>query len=576
MIVLRQIWYLITLCIKGPGGKRALFYGFIVFLLGLLGIQISVRLIDWSKDFYGALEAHDAQAALWQIGIFAIITLISTLQYVTGTFIRQLMKIRWRTTLTKAVLDKWMHNKAYWFINTADSPLLDNPDQRIAEDCRIFVENLVDDALDFFTKLIGLTTYVTLLWKLSAFSLSFTFFGTPVVIDHYIVWIAPIYVLISSGFTHWLGAPLMKLNVINKRREADLRFSLTRFRESKEAIALEDGETFERNMIDQRYDLMIDNWRKRIKREFIVSTFTRPYMLSILRLPLFLSFPAYMAGHVALGGLMQLGAAFQNVVVSLSWFIFSYKNLAELAASSSRLDYFLNAAKQAAENQIKIEQQANEEALYLSALQVRDPQDKPLVYLPQLSVRPGEALWIEGSSGIGKTTLLKTLSGLWRHYSGTIRLPQGKRIFLPQKCYLPLGNLANAVSYPQTAEDMIYIRSLLIKVGLAAERHLSHLDDVNFLATECSFSGGELQRLIIARILYTKPDWVFLDEATSALDAQAENQLYSLLRESLPNTGFIVIAHRKPSGLGSLRHIRLSAGSIKSEEVVGDLSFESF
>ena len=561
-LVLKRMWHLTVLCIKGPGGKVALLYGVIVLLLNLAEIQVALKLITWQKDFYGALEVFDTDGALWQIAVFGILTAISMAIYVTATYIRQLMQIRWRTTLTNEALDKWMKNKTYWFLNTSESSELDNPDQRIAEDCRIFIEKLTGEALDFLTGIIGMVTYFILLWNLSDFSLHFTVFGMNIEIKHYIVWIAPIYVLLCSGLTHWLGAPLMKLNVIKKQREADLRFALTRFRESKEAIALEEGENAERKVIDKRYNQMLINWRKRINREFILNCFIRPYMLAALRVPLFLAFPAYMAKHVTIGGLMQLSTAFQRVVLSLSWFIFSYKDLAELAASSNRLAIFLEAAEKTAGKvpSIKITE-SQDGALHIKDLNIKDPDGKPLIALPELRVNPGEAVWFEGPSGMGKSTLLKTIAGLWEHCDGTIELPNGTKLFLPQKSYIPLGNLGASVAYPSSgADDTETIRELLIKVGLTKDVYLQQLGNPEAQAVEHNFSGGERQRLMIARILYAKPDWVFLDEATSALDASAEEELYTLLRQTLPNTSFVVVAHRKPTGLGELTRVQLSAG----------------
>ncbi|MDR2924343.1 MAG: ATP-binding cassette domain-containing protein [Azoarcus sp.] len=574
-LTLKRIWHLACLAVNGSGGKLGLAYCVIILLMGLAEIQISVLFIAWNKDFFDALGKYDVDAAVWQIGVFAVLTAASAGLYLVGTYLRQLLQMRWRTTLTCASLDRWMKNKAYWHLNTTESSPLDNPDQRIAEDCRIFVQRLVGggsmmgsdgNILDFITGLIGLITYVVLLWELSDFSLDFTLFGQAVSIEHYMVWAAPIYVLISSGLTHWLGAPLMKLNLINQHREADLRFALTHFRESKDAIALGDGEAAERLAIDARYGRILENWRQRIKREFILGCFTRPYFMTVLRIPLFIAFPAYLAGSVALGGLMQLSSAFQKVVTSLSWFIFCYKPLAELAATSNRLGFFLSEAEAAAMKPPSITTVASRNgALHIRDLAIRDPNGKPLLHLPELSIRPGEAVWIDGPSGIGKSTLIKAISGLWRHCGGSIEIPPGKTLFLPQNAYLPLGGLAAAVTYPDEPDDIDAVRALLARVGLDCPRHSRQLDRTDDMAKDHKLSGGEQQRLIIARILAAKPNWVFLDEATSALDAEAERQLYATLRNALPNTGFIVIAHREPRGLGVYRRLDLRESLLFAE-----------
>ncbi|MDR1163352.1 MAG: ATP-binding cassette domain-containing protein [Candidatus Accumulibacter sp.] len=566
----KGIWNLTCICVRGRGGRIGLVYCAIVLMLNLAEIQIALKMIAWNKDFYGALEKYDAHAAVWQIGVFGILTGLSASQYLIATYIRQLLQIRWRTTLTTEMLDAWMKNKAYWHINTADASLLDNPDQRISEDCRVFVERLVGggssmggasgNVLDFMTALVGLTNYVVLLWNLSSFSIGFSVAGYAVKIEHYMVWAAPLYVLISSGLTHWLGAPLMRLNVRQKRREADMRFALTRFRESKEAIALEDGEAAERRVIDLRYASVVENWRKQIKRELILGCFTRPYYQTVLRIPLFLAFPAYFAGHVAIGGLMQLSSAFQRVVTSLSWFIFSYKSLADLAATSKRIDGFLAEARRAASLPTGVAfSRSPDGGLHIRDLRVDDPQGRPLLRSGALDVKRGEAVWIDGPSGIGKSTLIKAISGLWQHCGGNVEMPDGKKLFLPQYAYLPLGTLAAAVSYPEDTDTAASARRLLIDVGLGHERHLEQLNGTEEMPLDYKLSGGEQQRLIVARILSLKPDWVFMDEATSALDVDSEFKLYELLRAALPDAGFIVAAHREPHGLGSYRRVALRA-----------------
>ena len=573
-LTLQRIRRLAALAIKGKGGKLGLVYCVVVLLLGLAEIQVSVKLIAWSKDFYDALEKLDGGAALWQIGVFAVLTAASAGLYLVGNYIRQLVKIRWRTTLTNASLDRWMKNKAYWHLDTAESSALDNPDQRISEDCRIFVERLVGgtavmgssgSVLDFIIGLIGLTTYAMLLWNLSSFPLSVELFGRSFEIAHYMAWAAPIYVFVSSGLTHWLGAPLMKLNAMYQHREADLRFALTHFRESKDAIALSGGEAAERRAIDRRYQRILENWRQRIRQELILGCFTQPYMLTVLRIPLFLAFPAYLAGHVALGGLMQLSSSFQKVVTSLSWFIFYYKYLAELAATSNRLGHFLAEAEAAADQPPAIAARPSPDgALHVRDLTLRDPRGAALLHLPELRVEPGEAVWIDGPSGIGKSTLIKAVCGLWRHCSGHIGMPPGKMLFLSQHAYLPLGSLAAAVTYPDEPDDVASVKALFARVGLSCPRHEQELDRAEEMAKDYKLSGGEQQRLIVARILAAKPDWVFLDEATSALDADAERQLFGVLREALPATGFIVIAHREPRGLGDYRHVDLRDAAYSS------------
>ncbi|MDR1194929.1 MAG: hypothetical protein LBL00_00455 [Endomicrobium sp.] len=292
MKVVRSIFRLIKICVSTAEGKVGIIFYAAVFALNIVGIKVSLELINWNKHFYNALEKYDTQAAFHQVKLFALLVAISSLIYLISQYLQKLLQIRWRKVLTEKALNIWLRDKNYWYLSSSDKAELDNPDQRIAEDCKTFIEHLTGTTLELLNRCIGLVTYTVVLWNIATYALSFTMFGVHITIPHYMVWAAPIYVAISSVVTHLLGAPLIKINVEQKRREADFRFSLTRFRESKEAVALQSGEKVEREIMDMRFLQIIKNWKKLIKRDFILGCFTRPYMATILRIPVFLALPA--------------------------------------------------------------------------------------------------------------------------------------------------------------------------------------------------------------------------------------------------------------------------------------------
>ncbi|GGC71955.1 ABC transporter ATP-binding protein/permease [Chelatococcus reniformis] len=566
-----RLWRLVVLCVKGPGGRLGLVYFAAILALNFVGIQITLRLIAWNADFYNALQKLDAGEAVRQMGIFAIIIGINSAQFLIASYIRKLLQIRWRHALTSVMLDRWLADKVYWHLNYDDGAAVDNPDQRIAEDCRLYVNLLTGEALELITTLAGLASYVALLWQLSSFPLAFGLFGMAIEIPRYMVWAAPIYVAVSSGVTHLLGARLMRLTVEQQHREADFRFALTRLRQSTEAVGLADGEAVERRILDRRFGGIVANWRRLINQELLLGCFTRPYMATVLRIPVFLALPAYLAGQVTLGGLMQLGSAFQNVVTSLSWFIFSYRDLAELAAASRRLDGFLDRIDAIASRPPTIARRpSGNSTLRLSGLTLDDPAGRELARVPALVITKGEAVWLRGRSGIGKSTALKAVAGLWRAGGGTIEMPGGTQMFLPQQPYLPLADLRAAALYPRPAdgEALTDGARLLALVGLAPRAEAASLPGDDPDQQQRSLSGGEQQRVALARVLANRPDWVFMDEATSALDQAAEEQLLALLRRELPHATFVVVAHREPRGLGPLTIVDFDATMAASTEPV--------
>ncbi len=563
-LILKRIFRLLGLCIRGPGGRIGLVWLVVAFALGLAEIEITLRLISWMAAFYGALERVDTGAALHQLGIFGLLIGINAAVYLARTYIKQALRMRWRRALTAATLDAWLADKAYWHMPpSAALGGVDNPDQRVADDCRLFLEHMLGDGqmwggvLQFIVSLIAVVTYVTVLWNLSSFPLALTLFGFAIEIPRYMVWAAPIYVLAASGLTHLLGAPLHRLYFEQQRREADFRYGLVRVRDGAGPIALSDGEPAERRQLDARFGRVVGNWRSLIRRELILGCFTRPYHSTVLRIPLFLALPAYLAGSIKLGGLMQLGSAFQNVVTTLSWFILNYRRLTELSATTARLVNFLDVAKAAAAAKSELVCAASGTREFrLRGVTLKTPDGRALLSVPQLTFEAGRNVWLQGASGLGKSTLIKAMAGLWKHGEGRIETPPGRILYLPQQAYVPLGAFAEAAAYPRAPAELPPGRlDALIEAVVLAHRAAATEagEDVKGL------SVGEQQRLALLRLLVAEPDWAFLDEATSALDIASERRLLALLGQALPRCTFVLVAHREPHGLGPLRRIDLAA-----------------
>jgi putative ATP-binding cassette transporter len=556
--ILAQFIRLLRPCIKAPGGKATLILVALAIALNLGSVYASVRLTKWTGEFYSAIEKVNAPEVVRQIGIFVVIVAINSCRGLAHEYLRKVIEIRWRRSLTRHAIEVWTRNKAYWHLANSSVERIDNPDQRIADDCRLFTKGLLGEALDLIGEIVGLFSYVALLWSLASFPLSLAFVGLDMEIPRYMVWAAFIYVAISSIITHVLGKPLKGLMSEQQKREASFRFSMARWRTSFDEVALAGGETAERRIFDERFEAVAGNWRNLIRRELVLGCFAYPFRHTVLRIPLFVALPGYLAGHVAFGGLMQLGMAFSNVVTTLSWFIFSYRDLADLVATSSRLDTFLEAAERAGAHSAGGAFTVKEDGrrMALRGLRVRTPHGRELVALDRVDIEPGETVWLQAPSGTGKTTLAKTLAGLWPHADGEVFWPSAATMFLSQKAYCPIGTLADAVAYPRLATDITAddLRAAIDDAGLAAlplDHPLASDDGSTIL------SGGEMQRLVLARVLLHRPETVILDEATSALDPESETILLATLRRRLPASTFVIIAHRRPSAPERLRTITI-------------------
>jgi putative ATP-binding cassette transporter len=347
--------------------------------------------------------------------------------------------------------------------------------------------------------------------------------------------------------THLVGRPLVKLNFDQQRYEADFRFSLVRLRENAEEVTLLSGEKAEEERLRDRFANVVRNWYGIMQRTKRLTFLTAGYSQVAIIFPFLVVSPVYFFGAMTLGGLMQVASAFGQVQSSLSFFVTAYTNIADWKAVLDRLAGFeasidwARGLDQVAPHVKLISDGGN--ALHVEDLAVSVPSGEEIVRVQDLTIEPGERVLVTGPSGSGKTSLFRALGGVWPFGEGSIRIPKGAHVLvLPQRPYLPLGTLRGALAYPGPEDSFApkEIGEVIDAVGLSALR--DELDETAYWADK--LSGGEQQRLSIARALLQKPDWLFLDEATSALDEPAESELYRLLLEWLPNAAIVSIGHR--------------------------------
>lgn len=559
--ILARIWRLARIAISGRAGRRGLLLYAVILGLQFVGVWFSIQMVNWSKAFYDALEQMNAAEAARQIGIFFALIALSAGSYLIGQWLNGTLRMMWRGQLTDRALDLWVDGRAYWHMRPGFSPEpVDNPDQRVAADSNRFIELLLYFTLDLVASVVALFSYVALLWSLSTFALSFTLFGVDVEIPRYMVWASFLYVGLSSVVTHLLGRRLKSRLFAQERREADFRHALMQLREQAETVARAHGETAERRRMAALFDAIRVNWRSVLNQEFILGLYVRPYFQTVLRIPTFLALPAYFAGAVTLGGLMQLAGAFSQVTNTISWFIFEYSKLSEFAAVTDRLDGMFRAAAAPAPMpgapRAIVRSQGAGTGLRLRGLRLTTPGGAAQDHIPDLDLARGERLWISGPSGAGKSTLLAATVGIWPYGRGSIDMPGGRWLFLPQGAHLAAEGLAATLTYPAAPDsvDRATLAAVLAQVGLAARIPL--LDVTGPLSTS-GLSQGEIQRIAIGRALIASPDLLIMDEATSALDPATEQEMLALLRKRLPEATILCVAHRKPEALACTRHLAL-------------------
>ena len=567
---MRDLWALLHPYWRSEERRSAwlLLIANIVLTLGM--VYMTVLFNQWYNLFYNALQDKAQAEFFHQIGRFCVLAAIYIVIAVYRIYLNQMLQIRWRRWLTDRYLKDWLANRNYYRMQLKGDGT-DNPDQRISEDFRLFVDESLSLGLGFLNAVVTLGSFVGILWSISG-PLEIPFGGATYIIYGYMVWVAIIYAIIGTWLTHKIGKPLIPLNFNQQKYEADFRFNLVRFRENTEGVALYRGEEDELRGFRSRFMSVVDNWWEIMKRQKLLTFFTVGYNQAAVVFPFVVGAPRYFSGAIQLGGLVQISNAFGQVQGSLSWFIGAYTDFAGWKATVDRLTgfrraIFLTQEESRAGAGPAVVSDASIDDLELRDLQLGLPTGRSLVSRINARIEPGDRVLIKGPSGSGKSTLFRAIAGIWPFGTGQVREPRGfQALFLPQRPYFPIGTLRQAVSYPAPAETFsdAQLRDALTAAGLPA--FVNRLDEQHNWAQQ--LSGGEQQRVAIARAVLHKPEWLFLDEATSALDEPSQESVYKLLTERLKDATIVSIAHRsaltdfhgkrwelKPEGDGRVRMI---------------------
>ena len=525
---------------------RALLVAVIALNLGI--VAINVMLNKWNLAFYNALQDKNYDIFLQQLLRFTWLAGSFIVVAVYELYLNQMLQIRWRRWLTDRYLTAWLEGGSYYRMQLVAGET-DNPDQRIAEDVRLFIAGAsgvggtLGLAIGGMRAVVTLVSFVTILWGLSG---AFTLPWIGLTIPAYMVWAALLYAIVGTWLTDLIGRPLVRLNFNQQRYEADFRFNLVRFRENTEGVALYRGEADELRGFRERFAAVVNNWWGIMRQRKRLTGFQSGFAQIAIIFPFVVAAPRYFRGEIQLGGLVQTASAFGQVQDALSYIVSSYTELAEWRAVVERLAGFGRAIErahaEAAVEGIRRTEKDNA-ALALTDVDLLLPGGRPLMQGVDLTFRRGDNALISGPTGSGKSTLFRAIAGIWPFGRGEISMPaHGRVLFLPQKPYLPIGTLREVVSYPNLpgAVDDAVLRETLETVGLP--EMAGRLDESAHWALR--LSPGEQQRIAFARALVQKPDWLFLDEATSAVDEVGEARLYTLLRDRLPNTTLLSVGHR--------------------------------
>jgi vitamin B12/bleomycin/antimicrobial peptide transport system ATP-binding/permease protein len=507
--------------------------------LTFTGVGLEVMFNEWNRRFYDSIQNKN-EAVFWrEIIFFSWLAVFYILNFVARAVVSPYLRLRWRRWLTNNYLAHWLNGRGYYRIELQRS--VDNADQRISEDLRQLGEYTMTLLLGLLGSVATLISFIFILWELSG-PLSLKFIGIDATIPGYMAWVALIYSFVGTFLANIVGRRLINLNFMRQRYEANFRFSLVRVRENAEGIALYNGEQRETDQLNLRFaDIFRNGWQV-LFTQAQLAFYQSGYAQLAIIFPYVVTAPRFFAGAITFGVMTQTASAFGQVQGAMSFFIDNYTSLAELRAVMDRLKGLQHATDDKPETMLDVVPQARAD-VRAESLTLALPDGLALLKDAQIDLPKGKATLISGASGSGKSTLFRALAGIWPFGRGHVNIPAGARVlFLPQKPYIPIGTLRDALKYPDeksAATDAEIVDALQaaqlghLQPRLDEEAHWSNI-----------LSGGEQQRVAVARALVFKPDWLFMDEATASLDEPAEAAMYAALKVRLPTTTMISIGHR--------------------------------
>jgi putative ATP-binding cassette transporter len=508
-------------------------WGLLVLLVVLLlgQTELAVLFNEQTGEFTSALAARNSERFWKAIWLFLGLLIAAVPLYALYYYVRDRLGNEWRRWLTNRFLDKYFKDRHFYELNA--NAAIDNPDQRIAEDINTFTGRSLYFLLILIGSVLQLLAFSGVLWSISRelvyFLVVYAAAGTLTMLFVY-------------------GKALIGLNFRQLRREADFRFSLVRVRENAESIAFYRGEAQELQQVRRRFTGAFDNYNKLIRRQFFLNLFQYGYSMMTVVLPIAIIASRVLSGELEVGKAVQAAGAFAAVLSAISVIVDNFESLSRFAAGIDRLDTFSKVLDDQPADGVPaggVIESVEGSRLVLERVTLQTPNyERILVRDLSITIQPGQGLMIVGTSGSGKSSLLRAIAGLWYCGSGTITRPRPEDIlFLPQQPYMLLGTLRSQLLYPNKDRDV------------PDEDLLDLLDRVNLPDMATRFGGldaemdwekvlsiGEQQRLAFARVLLTRPRFAILDEATSALDVANEGSLYRQLMTT--NTTLVSVGHR--------------------------------
>ncbi|WP_257999992.1 ABC transporter ATP-binding protein/permease [Fischerella thermalis] len=523
-MIWQQLRQLIQPYWLNQGSKTIIIQLILLVILSLGSSYFIIFEILQRGEITSALAAQNFNRFYQTFWLFSGVVIINVIFISLKNYLQAQISLDWRKCLTSHYLQQYFAQQSFYQLQVNSE--IDNPDQRLGEDIKNVTQRLVALFVIFLDSVVQLIGFIGVLWLISPI-LMYSLVG---------------YAVLGSLVTTLVfGKVLVGINLEQLKREADFRYGLVRVRENAEAIAFYNGQTQESQQLKQRFSQVFANIKRLITWQFRLNVFQNGYQFLTFILPFLILAPRILSRELEIGAVTQSQAAFERVGLALGLIITQFNQITTLVAGVERLSELAKEMETEAQGKIKF---AENTEIKIKNLTLEIPERGNLIQDISLTVKPGESLIIVGESGVGKTSLLRAIAGLWLHGEGIIERPSNDSLlFLPQRPYVTSGSLRQQLTYPQTATNIPpeILLKILQQVHLPdlAQRH-GGLDAV--IDWSRVLSLGEQQRLAFARLLLIQPKYAILDESTSALDEETEASLYQQLQQT--SITYISVGHR--------------------------------
>lgn len=561
---LHQFLSLLSIMIPRWGSKETgLLVSHGVFLLFRTYLSLVVARLD--GEIVRDLVAGNGKAFLWGIVKWCGIGSLASYTNAMIKFLQSKVSIAFRTRLTRYIHDLYLSdNMTYYKLHNLDGGIGQGADQFITQDLTLFCASAASLYSSIGKPLVDIFVFNYQLFRsLGPIALS-------ALLGNY---------FLTATVLRRLSPPFGKLKAVEGRREGDFRGLHARLIANAEEVAFYGGEQMEKVFLDRGFK-DLKGWmegiytlkiRYNMLEDFVLKYTWSAFGYLVTSLPVFLpawgGLAAVVVDSATSGGhernRMKDFITNKRLMLSLAdaggRIMYSLKDLAELAGSTSRVYTLISTLHRVHGNAYyQLRKDGPRPELYslaavhgtvqqgydgvrLENVPVVAPSLYPgggeeLIDNLTMTIHSGDHLLITGPNGVGKSAVARIVAGLWPVYEGLVSKPRKTGsdgiMYLPQRPYLSTGTLRDQVIYPHTELDMKeFGRRDVDLFKILEEARLDHLPgreggwDTRKEWKDV-LSGGEKQRMGIARLLYHEPQYAFIDEGTSAVSSDVEGLLY--------------------------------------------------